>query len=330
MGQIIDKSPKSYMSAKSITLMKLFEICAIVFFLGAVISPGICTEAASENNSSIGSVSTASTGMPHADLVTFVDDAVAYAKANGKEKAIEEFNNNKSAEFINGDRYIFSEDFNAVGLAHPYRPDFVGKSLLDMKDVNGVAYKKNMVSVAKRGDGFVYYVFANPAHDNKQELKLTYVKKVDDNWWLGSGIYLSNMSANFSQESRNNLIDFVESAVKYAKDNGKDRALKVFNDKNGTFFKKGLYVFADDYAGNTLALPTQPELISKNRIDVEDPNGVKLVRDMIDVAKNGGGFTYYIYPDPERNMTPGFKLSYVAKVDNNWWLAAGVYAPVND
>ena len=78
------------------------------------------------------------------------------------------------------------------------------------------------------------------------------------------------------------------------------------------------------------ALPTQPELIGKNRIDVEDPNGVKLVRDMIDVAKNGGGFTYYIYPDPERNMTPGFKLSYVAKVDNNWWLAAGVYAPVND
>jgi polar amino acid transport system substrate-binding protein len=102
--------------------------------------------------------------------------------------------------------------------------------------------------------------------------------------------------------------------------------LKTFNDKNGTFFNESFYVFAYDFAGNTLALPIQPDLIGKNRIDITDPNGVKFTRDMIALAKSGGGFTYYIYSDPARNKTLEFKLSYVAKVDDTWWLGAGVYA----
>jgi signal transduction histidine kinase len=47
---------------------------------------------------------------------------------------------------------------------------------------------------------------------------------------------------------------------------------------------------------------------------------------MIALAQNGGGFTYYLYPDPAKNMTPGLKLSYVTKVDDTWWMGAGIYA----
>jgi polar amino acid transport system substrate-binding protein len=270
--------------------------------------------------------SASATANPNADLVAFVDSAVAYAKANGKDKAIAEFNNNKSTEFIKGELYIFAVGSDGVNLAHPYRPDFVGKSQMDLLDTNGVAFFKNMASVAKMDGGFVYYVFANPAHNKKPELKLTYVEKVDDTWWVGSGTYLSDMSANFSQASRDGLTAFVTDAVKYAKDNGKDKALSAFNDKNGTFFKGGLYVFAYDNAGNTLAAPTQPDLIGKNRIDVMDPNGAKLIRDMADLAKGGSGYTYYVYADPAKNMMQRLKLSYVMKVDDNWWLGAGLYA----
>ena len=38
--------------------------------------------------------------------------------------------------------------------------------------------------------GLTYYIFANPADNNKEELKLVYVKEIDDNWWIGSGVYL--------------------------------------------------------------------------------------------------------------------------------------------
>lgn len=306
--------------------MKQIKISLLVFFLGVMVSLGVCADATSGNNNATVNTSVSATEMPHADLVAFVDNAVAYAKANGKDKAIKEFNNNKSTEFIKGEFYIFAVDFDGVTLAHPYRSDFVGKSQMDLKDTNGVAFFKNMASVAKMGKGFVYYVFANPAHNKKPELKLTYVEKVDDAWWLGSGTYLSDMSANLSQASRDNLTVFVEGAAKYAKDNGKDKALSAFNDKNGTFFKGGLYVFAYDFAGNTLAAPTQPDLIGKNRIDVKDPNGVGFIRDMAELAKGGSGFTYYVYADPAKNMMQRLKLSYVMKVDDNWWLGAGLYA----
>jgi signal transduction histidine kinase len=312
-----------YISSTTSRIMKPIRIALLVCFLGVMVSLGVCADATSGNNNA---AVTASASAPHADLVTFVDNAVAYAKANGKDKAIGEFNNNKSTEFIKDALYIFAVGSDGVTVAHPYRSDFVGKSQMDLLDTNGVAFFKNMASVAKMGNGFVYYVFANPAHDKKPELKLTYVEKVDDAWWLGSGTYLSDIPANFDQASRDKLTAFVEDAAKYAKDNGKDKALSAFNDKNGTFVKEGLYVFAYDFAGNTLAAPTQQDLIGKNRIDVKDPNGVNFIRDMADLAKGGSGFTYYVYADPKKDMMQRLKLSYAMKVDDNWWLGAGLYA----
>lgn len=298
--------------------MKVSNVCAIIFLLGAIVFSSASAADAPVDNS-------ASASTNHKDLVSFVDKAVAYAKANGKEKAIAEINNSKG-EFVDGSLYVFAVDFNGVALAHPKRPDFIGKNQLDMQDTNGAAFFKNMLTVAKYGEGFAYYIFANPADNNKQELKLTYVEKVDDSWWVGAGTYLSDIPAGFSAESRNSLTSFVESAAKYAKDNGKDNALKVFNDKNGTFFKDGLYVFAYDFTGNTLAAPTQPALVGTSRIDAMDPNGVKFIRDMADLAKGGSGFTYYIYADPTKDMAQRLKLSYVMKVDDDWWVGAGLYA----
>lgn len=306
--------------------MKQIKIALLIFFLGVMVSFGVCADSTSGSSSETANAPAAATGTPSADLVAFVDNAAAYAKEKGKDAAIKEFNDNKSKDFIKDELYIFAVDFDEVTVAHPYRSDFVGKSQMDLKDTNGVAFFKNMASVAKMGSGFVYYVFANPAHNKKPELKLTYIEKVDDAWWLGSGTYLSDMSANFTQASRDDLTAFVDSAAKYAKDNGKDKALSAFNDKNGTFFKGGLYVFAYDFEGNTLAAPTQPDLVGKNRVDAKDPNGVSFIRDMADLAKSGSGFTYYVYADPAKDMMQRLKLSYVMKVDDNWWLGAGLYA----
>ncbi len=53
---------------------------------------------------------------------------------------------------------------------------------------------------------------------------------------------------------------------------------------------------------------------------------MKLILDLRDLAWNDGGFTYYVYPDPTRNMSPRLKLGYVAKVDDGRWLGSGIYA----
>ena len=48
---------------------------------------------------------------------------------------------------------------------------------------------KDLREAAYNGSGFSEYYYINPLHNNTIEKKLGYVEKVDDNWWLGSGIY---------------------------------------------------------------------------------------------------------------------------------------------
>jgi polar amino acid transport system substrate-binding protein len=149
---------------------------------------------------------------------------------------------------------------------------------------------------------------------------------VDGELWLGAGAYLPVQAPIFSNESRDDLVAFVDGAKDFALNTTKEEAIKAFNDKNGKFVKGNLYIWAYDFAGNTLAHPLKPELVGKNNINLTDPNGVEIIRDMIALAQNGNRFTYYLYPDPAKNMTQGFKLSYVTKVDDTWWLGSGIYA----
>ena len=257
-------------------------------------------------------------------LMTFVEEAANYVKDNGEEKALQEFNN-RSGSFVRGELYIFAYDFNGTNIAHPIRPDLVGHDQRNLLDINDVAIARNELALAKRGGGFMYLVFQNPIHENREELKLIYLKKVDDSLWLGSGTYLSNISASFGQEERDELVTYVDEALQFAHENGKEKALEVFNDPKGNFTRDGRYIFAYDYNGRTLALPFQPELIGTNRIDAKDPNGVDFVSQSIDAARMGSGFVYYIYPDASRNMTPALKLSYVVNVNDTWYLGSGIY-----
>ena len=124
------------------------------------------------------------------ELVSFVESALAYARENGKDKALDEFSN-KTGPFVRGDLYIYAYDFNGTCFAHPFKPDWIGKNKLDVTDSNGVPSLRNTLNVAKEGKGFTYFIFPNPAHGNRDEFKIAYAMKVDENWFLGSGIYIS-------------------------------------------------------------------------------------------------------------------------------------------
>jgi signal transduction histidine kinase len=262
---------------------------------------------------------------PRQDLIAFVNEARDFVVEQGKDKAIEVFND-PEGEFARGEHYIIAYDFNGTCLAHPYEPKMIGKNVLNITDSNGVALKRNMREVAKRGSGFSYYIWPNPAHSGAEELKITNVLKVDEEMWLAAGTYLNVPTPFFSNESREDLVAFVEGARSFARNTLKEDAVETFNDINGSYVEGNRYIIAYDFAGNCLVHPILPELIGKNRIDVKDPNGIEQIRDMIALAQNGEGFTYYLYADPAKNMTPGLKLSYVTKVDDMWWLGAGIYA----
>lgn len=122
-------------------------------------------------------------------LVAFVREAVAYAKANGKARALAEFSN-PNGSFVRGELYIYAYDFNGTTLAHPVNPEKIGVNRM-YEQAGGVGIVlQNLSSLAmKNGSGFYRFTYINPAHNRTLESKLGYAEKVDDTWWLGSGVY---------------------------------------------------------------------------------------------------------------------------------------------
>ena len=75
------------------------------------------------------------------------------------------------------------------GIRWTGRAEIVGMNRTNIKDANGVFVIPELAKLAKNGGGWLKYLWANPLHNNKVEPKLGYVEKVDDTWFLGSGMY---------------------------------------------------------------------------------------------------------------------------------------------
>ena len=121
------------------------------------------------------------------EVKAFVDKAVSYAKTNGKEQALKEFMNPQS-EFFRGELYIFAYDFDGKVISHGAKPALVGKNLLRLKDAKGLSVIQELRDIAEGGEGWLRYYWDNPVK-KKVMPKMGYVVKVDDSWWLGSGMY---------------------------------------------------------------------------------------------------------------------------------------------
>lgn len=136
----------------------------------------------------IGSGSMAEDKGSQEEAVAMVKKAVAYLKANGKEKAFAEFGNMSTKDFHDRGLYIFVYDMKGVNLAHGNNPKMVGKNLLEMRDTDGVFIIKTFIDVANsKGKGWVDYKWPNPV-TKVVEHKSSYIEKVDD-MVIGCGIY---------------------------------------------------------------------------------------------------------------------------------------------
>ncbi|MGC1524188.1 MAG: cache domain-containing protein [Steroidobacteraceae bacterium] len=107
------------------------------------------------------------------EVVAVVKKAVEYYKANGREKALAEFNN-RDGLFAKGEDYVDVHDLNGVCVAHPISPAKVGLNRLDQSDSAGKFYVKDLVEAAKsKPSGWIDYVMKNPT-TGKLENKTAY------------------------------------------------------------------------------------------------------------------------------------------------------------
>ena len=129
-----------------------------------------------------------------ADLVTkpeaeaMVKKAVAAIKANGKEKTYVDVNR-KDGPFTDRDLYIVVYGKDGVVMAHGANGKMIGKDLMEIKDVDGKAFVKERVEMAKTKSSFWQeYKFTNPV-GGKIEPKAMYCEPMADVIVCG-GVYL--------------------------------------------------------------------------------------------------------------------------------------------
>jgi cytochrome c len=148
---------------------KWLAVLVSILFLGTV-----STVCAAENGTA-------------AQAEAMVKKAIAYMKANGKDRTFAEVNNTKG-QFIDRDLYIFVYDMAGKCVAHGFNQKMIGKELIDMQDPDGKFYVKERVEIAKtKGSGWQNYKFTNP-DSKKLDDKTAYVEKLD-NYIFGCGAY---------------------------------------------------------------------------------------------------------------------------------------------
>jgi cytochrome c len=121
------------------------------------------------------------------EAVAMVKKGVALIKAEGREKGYAEISN-KQGRFIHDDLYLVVYGLDGIVRAHGANDKMIGKNLIDLKDIDGKAFVKERVELAKSNSSFWQdYKFTDPV-TRKVEPKTTYCERLDDTVVCG-GIY---------------------------------------------------------------------------------------------------------------------------------------------
>jgi PAS domain S-box-containing protein len=112
---------------------------------------------------------------------------------------------------------------------------------------------------------------------------------------IGTGEYLDDVK----NDIQNEVVEFIEQMT----------------------YRGDGYVFAGNWDGLSLSGPSKGKIM----YDVTDVNGIKIVKELIHLAKQGGGYLEYVMPKLE-NQRPAPKLSYVVGVPKwKWYIGTGIY-----
>jgi cytochrome c len=107
------------------------------------------------------------------EVIAQVNKAVEFYRSNGRDKALAEFNRRDGA-FARGMDYVDVHDMNGVCLAHPISPDVVRQNRLEVADIHGKHFIREIVDAAKtHQDGWITFMRENP-NNGQIEHKIAY------------------------------------------------------------------------------------------------------------------------------------------------------------
>ena len=257
---------------------------------------------------------------PAAYTKAFVEFAIRRYEAMGRDDAIAFYNSMAS---VDGAWYVFIADENDLILAHPTVPENIGEDLQGPLGTDSNGYNFGAAIASATADGkWVDYVYLNPAHDNRQETKHTWVVR-HDGLIFGSGWY-EPMAAKADPAAYTKA--FVNQAISRYDAEGRDDTIAFYNSMDSV--DDAWYVFIADENDIILAHPTVPENIGE---DLKGPlgtdsNGYNFGA-AIASATAEGKWVDYIYLNPAHDNRQETKHTWVVRHDGLIF-GSGWYEPM--
>ena len=207
-----------------------------------------------------------------------VDSAVAYAKDYGVAETIQRINNEEGV-FVQGPMYLWLYDFDGNMYAHG-RGKIAGRNRIDWQDTQGNYRNRTIVEQLQEHESMWidYYESGNV-------LKRAYVRRLIDprdgqRHFIGGGYY--------PEVDMPMVKDFVRRSINYLQTNGPKIAFRDFNSYQGGFRPGPLRVFVYNMEGDILADGTNPSFVGQNMLNVTDPEGKSVAKQIIEKAKKFG------------------------------------------
>ena len=192
--------------------------------------------------------------------------------------------------------YFFIIDMQGKVLLQDDRPEIEGRTMLGIPGGHGEDVVGDMMAiVSQQGEGYVDYHWTKPDAQGNDHLKIAFVKIFRPlGWIIGTGDYLVNVQEDIQKEVLAQISD-----AKFGRDG---------------------YLFAGTWAGVSLAGPAA----GQNILGIKDVNGLPVVKELIKLARSGGGFVRYVMPGPDGQ--PGSpKISYAQAINDwQWYVGAGL------
>ncbi len=258
------------------------------------------------------------------ELKAFVTNAYLYAQKEGKTAALAAFNDPKGS-FIDGELYIFAGTMDGTVLSVPYQPELIGENAWFAEDPAGVKYVQRTIARAQQGGGYVLYLYPNPTVGYSTELKLSNVIPIDNEWYIGAGLYEHNApfyhTVSIDWRLRNELIKQVRTMRYLAAVDGIPAVTEMIMDPSSSFQREGLYPFAITGNGTVLAFANNPAIVGTNQLGSLKSYGMSFVREGISQGKSGGGLMYTLAWDSGKQKEV-FVLDYVEPAGNDTYFAS--------
>ena len=209
----------------------------------------------------------------------------------------------KALRFNEGRGYFYIFDMDGKNILHPLNEDLENTFITNHSDSFRVKSIEEVINDLKGGDeSYNEYFWNKPnSKDLKKEYKKITFNKVFKpyNWYLGTGEYLED----FEEKTRKQILDYINT-IRYS--------------TNG-------YIFVIDKEGTYLA-HVKKSYIGLNRINLKDPNGFMITKEIINMASKGEGFVKYVGTIKPETKLPSEKISFVKGFkDWEWAIATGFY-----